>query len=72
MRGRAAGAAEVLKLLKNGVPSGVGILPLSISFVVCFVVSLCSLALLVRILRTRCIGWFAVYLIPVGILMLVL
>ncbi|MCR5165241.1 MAG: undecaprenyl-diphosphate phosphatase [Thermoguttaceae bacterium] len=68
----AAGAVEVLKLLKNGVPSGVGVLPLSISFVVCFVVSLCSLALLVKILRTRCIGWFAVYLIPVGILMLVL
>lgn len=66
----AAGAAEVLKLLKNGTPSDVGLLPLVISFVVCFVVSFCALALLVRILRTRCIGWFAVYLIPVGILML--
>lgn len=68
----AAGGVELLKLLKDGVPESIGTLPLLASFIVCFIVSLISLSLLVRILRTRCLGYFAIYLIPVGILMLIL
>lgn len=68
----AAGMVEVLKLLKGGEMGNVEILPLLTAFLVCFLVSLFSLSLLVRLLRTRSIGWFAAYLIPVGLLLLLL
>ncbi len=68
----AASAVEFLKILKDGVPESIGFLPLLVSFIVCFFVSLLSLSFLIRILRTRSLGYFAFYLVPVGILMLIL
>ncbi len=66
----AAGLVEILHLFKEETAENIEFLPLFVAFVVCFIVSLCSLSLLVRLLRTRSIGWFAAYLIPMGILLL--
>lgn len=68
----AASGVEFLHILKNGVPESIGLLPLLVAFFVCFIVSLFSLVFLIRILRSRRLGFFAFYLVPVGILMLIL
>ncbi len=68
----AASLGEILKLLKDGSAGNVGILPLGIGFIICFIVSLFALALLVRLLRSRSIGIFSFYLIPLGVILLLL
>lgn len=68
----AAGLVEILKLFKEGGAGNVEFLPLAVAFLVCFLVSLCALSLLIRLLRMRCIGYFAFYLIPLGLIMLFL
>lgn len=68
----AASMVEILKLFKDGPGDSLNLLPLAVAFAVCFIVSLLSLSLLVKILRTRCIGYFAFYLIPVGLILLFL
>ncbi len=68
----AASLVEILKLLKDGSAGNIGILPLGIGFIVCFIVSLFALTLLVRLLRSRSIGMFSFYLIPLGVILLLL
>ncbi|MDO4574699.1 MAG: undecaprenyl-diphosphate phosphatase [Planctomycetia bacterium] len=67
----AAGLVEMLKLVKEGA-GDVSLVSLGIAFVVCFFVSFLSLHLLIKILRTRRIGIFAWYLVPLALGMLLL
>lgn len=66
-----AGLVEILKVAKEGVGE-ISIFPLFLGFFVCFIVSLLSLHLLIRLLRMRQIGIFAWYLIPMGFFMFLL
>lgn len=67
----AAGLVECMKIVKEGT-GNVPFLHLAVGFVVCFVVSLVALNILNKILKRRRIGYFAYYLIPMGMLMILL
>ena len=66
-----AGAVEVLKLMKEGA-GNISMGALCVGFVLCFVISLLSLHLLVRLLKSHLLWVFVVYLVPVGILMMLI
>ena len=64
-------AAFVLELRDVSKMSAVGVLPLAISCVACFVAAYASLSWLMKIIKKGRLEWFACYLIPLGILGLI-
>lgn len=64
-------AAFVLELRDISKMSAVGVLPLVISCVACFVAAYASLSWLMKIIKKGRLEWFACYLIPLGILGLI-
>ena len=64
-------AAFVLELRDVQKMSAVGILPLVLSCVVCFLAAYASLSWLMKIIKKGRLEWFACYLIPLGILGLI-
>lgn len=65
-------AAFVLELKDVSKMSAVGVLPTLIACAACFVAAYASLAWLMRIIKKGKLEWFAAYLIPLGILGLLL
>lgn len=64
-------AAFVLELRDVQKMSAVGILPLVLSCVACFLAAYASLSWLMKIIKKGRLEWFACYLIPLGILGLI-
>ncbi len=63
--------AFLLELKDLAAMSSIGAAPLAAGFIAAFAVGYAALALLMKIIRSGKLGWFACYLIPAGILGLI-